>query len=115
MDELENNPYAFMKRCNMYIMPSRSESFGMVRIEALILGLPVITTNVANTNKMINKELGIIVENSEEGIYKALTEIITNDELVQKLIQNANYYTYEGENMRIINKVIKVLEESDCE
>ena len=110
MNELDNNPYSFMKRCNLYIMPSRSESFGMVRIEALILGLPVITTNVANTNKMINKELGIVVDNTDIGIYKGLKEILTNDELVEELIENTKYYTYEGENQRIINNVMKVLE-----
>ena len=114
MSELDNNPYSFMKRCNMYIMPSRSESFGMVRIEALTLGLPVITTNVANTDKMISKEIGIVVENTDDGIYNGIKEVLTNDELVQKLIENTKYYTYEGENKRIINKVMKVLE-VDCD
>lgn len=111
MGELENNPYAFMKRCDMYIMPSRSESFGMVRIEALILGLPVLTTNVANTSKMINKETGIVVENTDEGIYNGLKQILTDDELVNRLKENTKYYTYEGENKRIINSIMKVLEE----
>ncbi len=110
MNELDNNPYSFMKRCNMYIMPSRSESFGMVRIEALILGLPVITTNVANTNRMINKETGIVVDNTDDGVYKGLKAVLTNEELVEKLIENTKYYTYEGENKRIINKIMKVLE-----
>lgn len=114
MSELDNNPYAFMKNCDLYIMPSRSESFGMVRIEALILGLPVVTTNVANTDKMVNKEMGIVVDNTDEGIYNGLKEIITNDKLVEKLIENTKYYTYEGENKRIINKIKEVLE-VDCE
>ncbi|MBR6689076.1 MAG: glycosyltransferase [Clostridia bacterium] len=115
MGELENNPYAFMKNCDMYIMPSRSESFGMVRIEALILGLPVLTTNVANTNKMINNEIGLVVENTDEGIYKGLKQILTDDELVSRLKENTKYYTYEGENKRIINNIMKVLEEETDE
>lgn len=113
MSELDNNPYSFMKRCDMYIMPSRSESFGMVRIEALTLGLPVITTNVANTSKMVNKEIGMVVDNTIDGIYNGIKEILTNDKLVEGLIESTKYYTYEGENKRIINKVMKVLE-VDC-
>ncbi len=114
MSELENNPYSFMKNCDLYIMPSRSESFGMVRIEALVLGLPVITTNVANTNKMVTKDLGIVVDNTDEGVYLGIKKILTNDEMVMKLTENAKYYTYEGENKRIINKIKEVLE-VDCE
>ena len=114
MSDLDNNPYAFMKNCNLYIMPSRSESFGMVRIEALVLGLPVITTNVANTDKMVSKDLGLVVDNTDEGVYLGLKEVLTNETLVAKLIENAKYYTYEGENKRIINKIKEVLE-VDCE
>lgn len=110
--ELDNNPYAFMKCCNLYMMSSRSESFGMVRIEALTLGLPVITTNVANTEKMINNDIGIIVENSVEGIYSGLKQALENGELINKLRENVKNYSYDKENERIINKIEKILEES---
>ena len=113
-DELDNNPYAFMKECDLYIMPSRSESFGMVRIEALVLGLPVITTDVANTNKMIDRDIGIVVENSVEGICYGLKRVLEDNKLVEKLKDNVKSYSYDGENYRIIDKIEKLLEEN-CE
>lgn len=112
--ELDNNPYAFMKLCDLYIMPSRSESFGMVRVEALSLGLPVITTNVANTAKMINDNIGVVVENNTEGIAKGLKHVLENGGLVLNLKDNVKSYSYEEENTRIIKKIENLLEES-CE
>lgn len=105
------NPYAFMKQCDLYILSSTSESFGMVRVEALSLGLPVITTNVAYTNELIQDKYGIIVENSNYGIYKGLKEVITNSELVETLKQKVSNYSYESNNKDILKKIQKLLEE----
>jgi len=112
--ELENNPYAFMRLCDIYIMPSRSESFGMVRIEALLLGLPVITTNVANAKEMINSDIGIVVGNSLDGIYNGLEEILKDDTIILKFKKNLKTYSYDKENERIIKDIENLLEES-CE
>lgn len=109
--KLNNNPYAFMKQCDTYIMSSRSESFGMVRIEALTIGLPVITTNVANTYKMVNEDIGIVTENSTEGIYNALKYALEHPEKISKLKENVKSYSYIDENKKIIEKIDKLLEE----
>ena len=108
---LKENVYAFMKRCDAFIMSSISESFGMVRIEALILGLPVITTNVANTKQMINDNIGIVVENTTEGIYKGIECILQDKSYLNKLKQNVKGYSYEKQNEQIINEIQKMLEE----
>ena len=105
------NPYSFMKQHDMFIMPSRSESFGMVRIESLILGLPVLTTNVSHTSEIINDKNGIIVENSVDGIYHGLKEVILNPEKVDILKENIKGYSYEKKNTEIMLLIQKTLEE----
>lgn len=107
----KGNPYSFIKTNDIYIMPSRTESFGMVRIEALILGLPVITTNVANTENMISETNGIVVENSTNGILEGLRKALSDTEYFIKLKKGLVNYSYSKENERIINKVQKLLEE----
>ncbi|MBQ8042984.1 MAG: glycosyltransferase [Clostridia bacterium] len=108
---MKYNPYAFVKANDIFVMASRSESFGMTRIEALILGLPVITTNVANSDKLIQKEYGIIVENSTEGITQGIETLITNKELLVSLKDNVKSYSYSEQNNEIIKQVQKLLEE----
>ena len=110
-EDMEWNPYAYMKECDVFVMASRSESFGMARIEALILGLPVITTNVANSDILIQKEYGIIVENSLEGVYNGLESLLLDNNLLSTLKQNAKSYSYTTKNNNILRQVQKILEE----
>lgn len=108
---LPYNTYSFIKAHDIYIMPSRSESFGMTRIEALILGLPVITTNVANSDKLVPSKYGIIVENSTEGIVYGIEKLLADSDLLNSLRKNVKNYTYTVNNNNIIRQVQRLVEE----
>ena len=108
---MKDNPYAFVKASDIFVMASRSESFGMTRIESLILGTPVITTNVANSDKLIQSDYGIIVENTTQGLVSGIETLITNKELLTTLKENVKSYSYSKENKEILDNVQKLLEE----
>lgn len=108
---LKWNPYAFMKQCDMYILSSTSESFGMVRVEALTLKLPVLTTNVANTEEILQNKYGLVVENSAEGVYQGLKEVITNGKLILSLKEKVKDYSYDEKNKEILERINRLLEE----
>ena len=110
-ENVKCNPYAMVASSDVFVMASRSESFGMTRIEALVLGVPVITTNVANSDKLIQKEYGMIVENTTEGIASGIEKVITNKQLLEELKQNLKNYSYSKQNEKIIKQVQKLLEE----
>lgn len=110
-NKINYSPYILMKQCNMFILSSLSESFGMVRVEALTLGLPVITTDVAYTKELIHNKYGIIVENSEYGIYDGIKRVTTDKKLVEKLREQVKEYSYENKNQEILDKITKLLEE----
>jgi glycosyltransferase involved in cell wall biosynthesis len=55
-------------------MPSIFEAFGLVSLEALACGTPVIASNVGGFSRIVNNEIGYLMK---PGDYKTLTEKIT--------------------------------------
>lgn len=87
----QKNPYKIMKRSNIFISSSRSEGLATVLTEALTLGLPVISTDVSGAKEVLGEknEYGIVVENSEDGIYKGLRLFMEDKEVLKKYADGA--------------------------
>ena len=81
----KDNPYKYISKCDMYICSSRREGFSTAVTEALILGLPTVSTNCSGAEELLgkNNEYGIVVENSEIGIYKGLKKMLDNSILME--------------------------------
>ena len=95
---------------SMNVMAQKIES----KKEDPFEGISVITTKVANTNKMINDNIGIIVDNSVDGIYSALERLFLERDLLLKLKKNLINYSYAEENKMILRQINELLEVS-CE
>ncbi|SHI76623.1 Glycosyltransferase involved in cell wall bisynthesis [Cruoricaptor ignavus] len=79
MTGFTDNPYPYFKNADYFVLSSRYEGFPTVLFEAITLKKNIIATDVSGVREMLlDGKLGLIVENSEEGIYlgmkKALTE-----------------------------------------
>ena len=99
------NPYKYLKNSDLFILSSRYEAFGLVIIEALTLGIPVLATENHATNKIIkHKENGYITKNSSIGIYEGLKYILENLSELEKYKKNLKNYKYDN------SEVVKELE-----
>lgn len=89
LDGVTENPYKYMKNCDLFVLPSGWEGFPTVTVEAKILGCPVLATDVSGVREqMTHGETGWIVENSEEGLYSGLKHLLDNPDLIEKLRSN---------------------------
>ena len=76
--------------CDVLVLPSFSESFGLVLIEALACGKPVIGSNVGGITEIINDDVGLLVDpNKIPSIASAIDTIVNDEELRLVLSLNA--------------------------
>lgn len=87
----DTNPYKYVARCDWFICPSFEEGFSTAATEALVVGTPVVTTLCSGMKEMLgeNNEYGIIVENSSEGVYEGLKEVVSKPELLEPYTRQA--------------------------
>lgn len=86
---LTDNPYKYMKACDLFVLPSGWEGFPTVTVEAKILGCPVMATDVAGIREQLRHgETGWIVDNSDEAIYEGLRYLLQNPEIIEQLKSN---------------------------
>lgn len=85
------NPYKYMKNCDLYVCSSRREGFSTAVTEALVVGTPVVSTNCSGAKELLgdNNEYGIVVDNTTEGIYEGLKSILKNPLLLKHYTQKA--------------------------
>ena len=62
-----------MLGCNTFVLPSRFETFGVVLVEALATGTPVVATRTGGSESIVDDRMGILVEPDDvEGLAGAL-------------------------------------------
>lgn len=80
----QDNPYAYLVQCDLFVCSSISEGYSTAVTEALILGIPVITTDCSGMDELLKGgECGIITKNSEEALYIGLKQLLDNPTQLQ--------------------------------
>ena len=72
----KKNPYPYLKNSDCLIMSSDFEGYPVVFIESLILGKTIITTDVSDSKKDIKDKFGLVVDQSEDGIYNGMKQYL---------------------------------------
>lgn len=82
----DSNPYKYIVNSDLFISSSLSEGFSLVIAEAMILGVPVLSTNTAGSQELLDGgEFGLIVGNSCNDLSEGIKKIFIDKELLSKL------------------------------
>lgn len=99
----QKNPYPYFKISDCFLMSSEYEGYPVVFIESLILGLPIITTDISDSKEDIENKYGIVTNKSSENIYKAMKTFI------QDGIKIEDEFDYKKYNEQILDKLEKII------
>lgn len=104
----KDNPYPYIKACDIYVQPSRYEGKSVTVREAQILGKPVVVTNYPTAQSQINDGVdGVIVPLDNEGCARGIADFITNTQLQKQIIENLKIGDYA--NLSEVNKIYELL------
>lgn len=101
------NPYNIIKQCDLFVLNSFSESFGIVYIESMTLSVPVVTIKVSPAKEIVG-DYGIIAEDKTE-MTRVLSELISDTKSLKKLKDKVA--SYEFDNLAIKDKWLKYINE----
>ena len=108
-----DNPYKYVAKCDLFVCSSYREGFSTAVTESLVVGTPVVSTLCSGAQELLgyNNEYGLIVENSEEGIYKGLKKLLEDKELLEyykkKAAERGSFFSKE----KTVAAVEKMLDE----
>ena len=92
-----NNPYPYMKKCDLYAQPSRYEGKAVTVTEAQILGKPIMLTNYATANSQVRNGIdGYITELSIDGIADGIEKLYKDKKLRNLLADNCKDTNYSN-------------------
>ena len=109
----KKNPYAYMKHCDLFVCSSYSEGFSTAVTEALILGIPVVTTKVSGMLELLgeNQEYGIVVDNNEQALFNGIKLILDNQEIREHYQRQAKIRGGDFLTERTVDNIQKIFVE----
>lgn len=92
----KENPYPYIKTCDIFVHPTYEESFGLAILEALILGKAIVSTETMGAKEVLNNgEFGVLVPINSEAIAVAVIQIVDDlksECLIQQTYKSNNEY-----------------------
>ncbi|TCT15147.1 CDP-glycerol glycerophosphotransferase [Bibersteinia trehalosi] len=74
----KTNPFAYLKQADIFVLSSNHEGQPMVLLESLILGTPIIATDIVGNRSILGNKYGLLVENSKQGLINGMNEYLEN-------------------------------------
>lgn len=79
----KTNPHAYTSKADIFICSSFSEGYSTACTEAIMLGIPVITTKVGGAKEIIeDSECGILTEIDDDALYHGIKQVLDNPALI---------------------------------
>ncbi len=102
----------YYRAADVIMMPSRSESFGLVAVEAQSCGLPVVAADVGGLAHVIEDDVsGILVKGwAPEDHAAAVTRVLSDEDLASRLSQGAREWSEQFDWKVSVDRFLELYE-----
>lgn len=110
---IQQNPFNFMGNAKLFVLSSKSEGFGNVLVESMIVGTPIVSSDCPTGPKEIlgNGEYGKLFEVGDYvGLATILNDLLNSPDLCQKLINNASIRANDFDISSALNKLYRLID-----
>ncbi|WP_181032499.1 MULTISPECIES: CDP-glycerol glycerophosphotransferase family protein [unclassified Arthrobacter] len=73
---LRENPFPALRAAGCFVLPSNHEGQPMVLLESMILGTPILATDIPGSRQVLSENLECIVENSVDGLAEGIRQVL---------------------------------------
>lgn len=106
----KDNPYPYMRACDLYVQPSRYEGKAVTVREAQMLGKPVVITSYATSGSQLENGVdGVIVPMDNAGCAAGIAALLRDPARMQKLSENCTKRDYT--NSAEMEKIYALMED----
>ncbi|GAB4177558.1 MAG: glycosyltransferase family 4 protein [Coleofasciculaceae cyanobacterium] len=102
-----------MRSVDIFVFPSRYEPFGLVVIEAMASGLPVVTAITTGASELISPDCGVVLSDTEDrkGLAEALSQLASNPDLRHRMGKAARTVAEEHSWQKMAQRYVDRFEE----
>ena len=92
--------------CDVFVMPSKYESFTTSGLEAMACSKPLVLTKNNHIHDWVDGNVGLACEDNKDSLREAIEKVLFDEELSQIFAENGNKLIKEKYNWDIINDQI---------
>ena len=104
----QRNPHKYTSKSDVFICSSYSEGYSTACTEAILLGVPVLTTSVSGGAEIIDScKAGLLVGIETEELYAGMKQILDNPEMVinwkEKVLETRQNFSFEVRKEKLLS------------
>lgn len=103
--------FALLQAADVFVLNTRYEGFSHQILEAMTIGIPVVTTNIPGNKELAeNTKTALLVPwNNEKELTEAIQRLLSDQELARKIIEGAHVRSKEFTPERTFNETCRAI------